>query len=156
VNCPHSVCGGADRDIPTTQPLSVAYCREGSVSAVASSRRPQRERLPFVRRETPNPALDLQAGVRLYSAILLAQVGLDAAGDRIAIAEELRGALAYTAALGETCLVAPAANAVRVACEHLRIGRAGEAKAELTDAEKHLGMVPPQVSRQSGAETILA
>lgn len=123
---------------------------------MASSRRPRRERLPLVRRETPRPALDLQAGVRLYSAILLAQVGVDAAGDCITIAEDLRGALAYTAALGETCMVTPAANAVRAACEHLRTGRTGEAKAELTAAEKQLGIVPPQVSRQSGAETVPA
>jgi hypothetical protein len=123
---------------------------------VASSRRPQRERLPFVRQEPPRPALGLQAGVRLYSAILLAQVGLDAAEDSLAIAEDLRGALAYTAALGETCMVAPAADSVRVACEHLRTGRAGDAQAELAIAEKHLYVVPPQVSRRSEVETILA
>jgi hypothetical protein len=123
---------------------------------VASSRGPRRERLPLARLEPPRPTLDLRPGVRLYSAVLLAVAGLAAEGDPLTIAGELRGALAHTAALGETCMVAAAADAVRVACEYLRTGRTGDAKAELATAEKHLCVVPPQVSHLAGAETILA
>jgi hypothetical protein len=82
----------------------------------------------------------------------MAMTGLDAHEDPMTVGNELRGALAYTAAIGETCLVMDAAEAVRRAIRCLVTGEAHDARAALTEAEKHLPIV---VSPTSGAATLV-
>ncbi|GAB3884940.1 hypothetical protein GCM10029964_046770 [Kibdelosporangium lantanae] len=105
-----------------------------------SSPRLHRARPPLTRREPPRPALGLAPGLRLRSAVLLAQAAIDAATDPTG---DLRGALAYTAAVGEISMVAPAAEAVRDAVRHLTTGAWSKARAALITAEKHLVSQPP-------------
>jgi hypothetical protein len=102
-----------------------------------------RERPPLARREPPRPVLGLVPGVRLRSAVLLAQAAIDAATDP---SNDLRGALAYTAAVGEICMVARAAEAVRDAIGHLAAGASTEARAELITAAEHLVSRSPVVA----------
>lgn len=82
--------------------------------------------------------LALTPGIRLRSSVLLAMTGLDAHEDPTSVGNELRGALAYTAAIGETCMVTEAAEAVRLAVRCLACGEADEARAALTEAEKQV------------------
>jgi hypothetical protein len=65
---------------------------------------------------------------------------LSAAGEPTVqlINDGLRGGLAYTAAMGETCQVASAVDAVREAVRHLSAGHPGHASTALEKALEFL------------------
>jgi hypothetical protein len=96
----------------------------------------------------------------LRSAVLLALTELETHPDPSQVHDSLRGALAYTAAIGETSMVAPAADAVREATRFLSTGSVGDAVHALTDAAKHLSALdfplPPQVSKPPDVATLPA
>jgi hypothetical protein len=85
----------------------------------------------------------LTPGLRLRAEIELAledlqQISGDDWPAMRRVNDALHGVLAYTAAIGETCQVAPAVQAVRAAGQCLEAGLAGEACASLADALSHL------------------
>lgn len=87
------------------------------------------ERLPDLR-----PA----AGHYLLAGIDAVLPHLDDRADALALADELRVALARTAACGDTCRVRPAADAVRLAVNLMMTGGMAEARQELTRARSGL------------------
>ncbi|WP_026426126.1 hypothetical protein [Actinokineospora inagensis] len=89
----------------------------------------QLDALPFP--GTPSPGLDLRRAVDAALAALITPPSPAAAR---ALADELLGALARTAATGDTCLVLPAAEAVGQARGHLVAARDIEARAALVRA----------------------
>ena len=78
---------------------------------------------------SPSPGLDLR---RAVEAALSELDSPSARFDRVA--DDLLGALARTAAIGDTCVVLPAAEAVGLARGHLRAHRLDEAHTALTTA----------------------
>jgi hypothetical protein len=119
-----------------------------------------RQRPPLARREPPRPALGLTPGVRLRTAVSRALAELQCEADAQQVHDELRGALAYTAAVGETCMIALAADAVREANSCLVTGELTMAVAALADAGKHLSALdlplPAQVSQPPETATLPA
>ncbi|MFC7615806.1 hypothetical protein ACFQV2_22265 [Actinokineospora soli] len=86
---------------------------------------------------SPSPGLDLRRAVEA------ALVRLDSpAVPHDQVADDLLGALARTAAIGDTCIVLPAAEAVGAARGHLRAGRADAAHTALTRALSLLSRRP--------------
>ncbi|MGX7826119.1 hypothetical protein ACTG9Q_13610 [Actinokineospora sp. 24-640] len=78
---------------------------------------------------SPSPGLDLRRAVEAALA------GLDGPAPGCdAVADDLLGALARTAAIGDTCVVLPAAEAVGAARGHLRARRVEAAHTALTTA----------------------
>ena len=78
---------------------------------------------------SPSPGLDLRRAVEA------ALVALDSPSARHdLVADDLLGALARTAAIGDTCVVLPAAEAVGQARAHLRARRTDAAHTALTRA----------------------
>jgi hypothetical protein len=89
----------------------------------------------------PNP------GERLRSAVdsVLADLSVDAKPDPVALHrfdDTLRGALAWTAAVGDTCQIAGAVKAVRNARKRLDMADADQARAALLSARD--GLHSPQ------------
>ncbi|GLZ37352.1 hypothetical protein [Actinokineospora sp. NBRC 105648] len=84
---------------------------------------------------SPSPGLDLRHAI---DAALTALDTPPTPAVARAVGEDLLGALARTAATGDTCLVLPAAEAVAAARGHLAAGRAGDARAALVGARDHL------------------
>src|SRR5256885_11690075 len=84
------------------------------------------------------PAIALKPGVRLRAAVRAAHAELDANADPWHVHQQLQGALAYTAAIGETAMVAAAAEAVRVASAYLLVGEVDGARGALADADRNL------------------
>jgi hypothetical protein len=127
---------------------------------VSNPQRLHRQRPPLARREPPRPALGLTPGIRLRTAILRALSELESDADAERVHDELRGALAYTAAVGETCMVALAADAVREASSCLVAGELTPAVAALADAGKYLSALdlplPDQVSQPPETATLPA
>ena len=119
-----------------------------------------RQRPPLAHREPPRPGITLNPGVRLHSAVLDALTELETHADPGHVHDSLRGALAYTAAIGETCLVASAADAVRAATHFLGSGLVSDAVTALTDAEAYLTNLafplPPEVPQPPGVATLPA
>ncbi|GAA2983223.1 hypothetical protein [Actinokineospora diospyrosa] len=89
----------------------------------------QLDALPFP--GTPSPGLDLR---RAVDTALAAMITPPTAAAARALADDLLGALARTAATGDTCLVLAAAEAVGLARGHLMAGREIEARAALVRA----------------------
>lgn len=78
---------------------------------------------------SPSPGLDLRRAVEAALADLDSPaVRIDLVGD------DLLGALARTAAIGDTCVVLPAAEAVGLARRELAAGRPDAAHTALTRA----------------------
>jgi hypothetical protein len=127
---------------------------------VSNPQRLRRERPPLPRREPPRPELGLRPGVRLRSAVVLALSELESETDSQKVHDHLRGALAYTAAIGETCMVPFAAEAVREAIRCLLTGEIALAATALTDAGDYLAMLdlplPDQVSQPPSPATLPA
>ncbi|WP_424186139.1 hypothetical protein ACOBQX_30395 [Actinokineospora sp. G85] len=90
----------------------------------------QLDRLPLP--GNPSPGLDLR------QAVDGALTALASSADPAAVADALLGALARTAATGDTCLVLPAAEAVADARAHLQEGDPGPARTALQRARHHL------------------
>ncbi|WP_018680781.1 hypothetical protein [Actinokineospora enzanensis] len=80
---------------------------------------------------SPSPGLDLRRAVDTALAALLTPPTPTAARG---LADDLLGALARTAATGDTCLVLAAAEAVGLARGHLMAGRDVDARAALVRA----------------------
>jgi hypothetical protein len=103
------------------------------------------------------PVLGLPAGVRLNAEVGVALQELHQlpAGDREAMGKvnaALRGALAYTAAIGETCQVMPAVEAVRTAGQCLETGLLSDACTALKEALAFLNPVPEQRAGHGGLD----
>lgn len=94
------------------------YTARGGVPTARREFRPRPERIPDLQ---PTPGHYLLAGI---NAVLAAGAPQDARRQ----ADELRAALARTAACGDTCRVRPAADAVRLAAALLLAGRTGEGR----------------------------
>ncbi|MET0235702.1 MAG: hypothetical protein ABW224_13745 [Kibdelosporangium sp.] len=103
-----------------------------------------------VRTELPRQALALTPGVQLRRAVDSALMDLQRAGaaERTEmlgamrkVNDNLHGALAHTAAIGETCMVASAVQAVHVAEHHLEASELSQARVALNTAREHLA--PP-------------
>jgi hypothetical protein len=90
------------------------------------------------RRTERLPDLRPAAGHYLLAGIDAVLPHLDSASDALALADELRVALARTAACGDTCRVRPAADAVRLAVNLMVVGAMAEALEELTRARLEL------------------
>ncbi|EWC62513.1 hypothetical protein UO65_2200 [Actinokineospora spheciospongiae] len=93
----------------------------------------QLDRIPFP--GSPSPGLDLRLAVASALTALTPPV---AAPTLVDVADALLGALARTAATGDTCLVLPAAEAVADARAFLRGGDPRSATTALVRARDHL------------------
>jgi hypothetical protein len=100
---------------------------------------PRRARIPGarVRPDGPSPPHQPAAGHYLIAGIDAVLAGL-AGSSAVVLADELRGALARTAACGDTCRVRQAADSVRQAAELLRAGSAEDAELLLRGARASL------------------
>jgi hypothetical protein len=93
---------------------------------------------PVAKRPVPVP------GVRLRRAVDTVLAGLGDEADLKRLDDVLRTALAWTAAAGETCRVAPAVRLVRDARQSLGHADAEHAMAALLAARDGLQVVPNQ------------
>lgn len=84
--------------------------------------------------DAPRPVVSLAPGLRLRTEVGVALHDLDHAAEPRGVHDNLRGALAYTAAIGETAMVAAAAEHVRLAVSRLDAGLVSPACAALTEA----------------------
>jgi hypothetical protein len=107
--------------------------------------------LPTVEHARPMPSVALTPGLRLRTEVGVALHDLDQGGDTVlrAVRDNLRGALAYTAAIGETSLIARGAEAVRLAIGRLEAGLLGPACVALTEALSCLSPALPPVPSES-------
>ncbi|MEV4317009.1 hypothetical protein [Actinocrispum sp. NPDC049592] len=99
------------------------------------------------RPELPRPTLALIPGVQLRRAVDTALLELqkvssaersEMLGAMRRVNDNLHGALAHTAAIGETCMVASAVQAVHAAEEHLQASELSQARVALTTARERL------------------
>ncbi|HEU5110117.1 MAG TPA: hypothetical protein VFT95_16365 [Micromonosporaceae bacterium] len=98
--------------------------------------RPVRPWLPRPRSDEL-PDLQPRAGHDLLTGVEQVLAGLGSASDR-QLADDLKGALARSAACGDTCRVRAAADAVRVAVDLLLAGAEDRARAVLIEAHSKL------------------
>jgi hypothetical protein len=107
-----------------------------------------------VRTELPRPALTLTPGLQLRRAVDIALLDLQrvSAAERAEmlgamrkVNDNLHGALAHTAAIGETCMVAAAVQAVHLAEHHLEASELSQARVALTAARDRL--TPPSAKK---------
>ncbi|MFC4855694.1 hypothetical protein [Actinophytocola glycyrrhizae] len=97
---------------------------------------------PVRKRPTPVP------GERLRRAVDVVLTGLNAGdADLVRLDDVLRTALAWTAAAGDTCRIAPAVRQVRDARIGLRHGDAEHARSALAAARDGMHVVPRQRMR---------
>jgi hypothetical protein len=107
--------------------------------------------LPAVKRARPMPSVALTPGLRLRTEVGVALHDLEQGGDAVlrAVRDNLRGVLAYTAAIGETSMVVRGAEAVRLAIGRLDAGLLGPACVALTEAMSCLSPALPPVPSES-------
>lgn len=100
--------------------------------------------------ELPRPTLALTPGLQLRRAVDTALMDLqrvssaertEMLGAMRRVNDYLHGALAHTAAIGETCMVAAAVQAVHLAERHLAASELSQARVALTTARERL--TPP-------------
>jgi hypothetical protein len=117
------------------------------VSSIKTRTPPEQRR---VRTELPRQALALTPGLQLRRAVDVALLDLQrvSAAERAEmlgamrkVNDNLHGALAHTAAIGETCMVAAAVQAVHTAEQHLAASELSQARVALTTARERLA--PP-------------
>jgi hypothetical protein len=84
------------------------------------------------------PTVTLTPGLRLRTEVGVALHDLSQSGDVRTVLDNLRGALAYTAAIGETAMVARACEDVRLAIGRLDAGLVTSACSALTEALRTL------------------
>jgi hypothetical protein len=103
-----------------------------------------------VRTELPKPTLTLTPGLQLRRAVDTALLDLqkvstaertEMLGAMRRVNDNLHGALAHTAAIGETCMVASAVQAIHAAEYHLEASELSQATVALTTARERLA--PP-------------
>ena len=110
-------------------------------------RRPHPSPTPTKVKPIPKPRIALPPGTHLRAGVtaalqLLQHVsGEDHQAVR-QIRDSLRGLLAHTAAVGETCQVAAAVQAVRTATQHLDAYAPGDANEALAEALRRLPAEP--------------
>jgi hypothetical protein len=113
--------------------------------------------LPTANCARPVPSVALTPGLRLRTEVGVALRDLEQGGEPVlrAVRDSLRGTLAYTAAIGETSMVARGAEAVRLAIGRLDAGQVGPACVALTEALSCLSPALPPVPSESvfGRET---
>lgn len=99
------------------------------------------------RTELPRPTVALVPGVQLRRAVDTALLDLqnvssanrsEMLGAMRRVNDNLHGALAHTAAIGETCMVAGAVQAVHAAEYHLEATELSQARVALTTARERL------------------
>ncbi|CAM3864143.1 hypothetical protein KIPE111705_28720 [Kibdelosporangium persicum] len=114
------------------------------VGAVKPRTPPEQRR---VRTEVPRPALTLTPGLQLRRAVDTALLDLqkvsqaertEMVGAMRRVNDNLHGALAHTAAIGETCMIAAAVQAVHAAEDHLEASELSQARVALTTARERL------------------
>jgi hypothetical protein len=105
------------------------------------------------RPDLPKPTLALTPGVQLRRAVEIALLDLQkvSSAERAEmlsamrrVNDNLHGALAHTAAIGESCMVAAAVQAVHAAEEHLKANELSRARVALTTAREHLTPAKPR------------
>lgn len=103
-------------------------------------------RRPWIPRARPDsdhmPEMLPSAGHYLIAGIDTVLSRLTGAADRLALADDLRVALARTAACGDTCRVRGAADAVRVSVGLVLSGAVEQARAELERIRADLAKRP--------------
>jgi hypothetical protein len=99
------------------------------------------------RPDLPRPTLALTPGVQLRRAVDTALLDLqnvssaersEMLGAMRRVNDNLHGALAHTAAIGETCMIAGAVQAVHAAEYHLAAAELSQARVALTTASERL------------------
>ncbi|MBE1470933.1 hypothetical protein [Kibdelosporangium phytohabitans] len=107
-----------------------------------------------VHAELPRPVLALTPGLQLRRAVDTALVELqkvahaertEVLGAMRRVNDNLHGALAHTAAIGETCMIAAAVQAVHAAEGHLEASELSQARVALTTARERL--TPPSAKK---------
>nr|CEL23432.1 hypothetical protein [Kibdelosporangium sp. MJ126-NF4]CTQ96812.1 hypothetical protein [Kibdelosporangium sp. MJ126-NF4] len=105
--------------------------------------------------ELPRQTLMLTPGLQLRRAVDTALLDLqkvsqaertEMLGAMRRVNDNLHGALAHTAAIGETCMVAAAVQAVHAAEDHLDASELSQARVALTTARERL--TPPSVKKE--------
>nr|WP_198152060.1 hypothetical protein [Kibdelosporangium sp. MJ126-NF4] len=108
-----------------------------------------------VHAELPRQTLMLTPGLQLRRAVDTALLDLqkvsqaertEMLGAMRRVNDNLHGALAHTAAIGETCMVAAAVQAVHAAEDHLDASELSQARVALTTARERL--TPPSVKKE--------
>lgn len=130
-----------------------ANTTQSASSAARQHERPH-TRQPQPRRvEPPKPTVTLTPGLQLLRAVdaALSELQEAAAADPDGLRRTMRrvnanlhGALAHTAAIGETCMVAAAVQAVHVAEDHLTACELSSARAALATAKERLRVPVPR------------
>lgn len=101
----------------------------------------------LVRPELPRATLALIPGVQLQRAVDTALLDLqkvssaersEMLGAMRRVNDNLHGALAHTAAIGETCMIASAVQAVHAAEDHLQASELSQARVALATARERL------------------
>jgi hypothetical protein len=106
-------------------------------SELGAARLPRRKAPVTIRRPAPVPGKYLRTAVDSVLAELASGPALDGAAMH-RLDDTLRGALAWTAAVGDTCRLAAAVHAVRDARLRLDAADADQAKAALIAAQDGL------------------
>jgi hypothetical protein len=127
-------CRRTSRGLPTCLSGRVAVVTKQQLSVDVQNKLIQR-RTPLVRpRPVPPP------GARLRKAVdaVLSELGKESAAPLPQLDDQLRTALAWTAAAGETCRIPTAVLAVRTARSRLGMADPDQAKVALLAARSHL------------------
>jgi hypothetical protein len=110
------------------------------------------QRLPQPRRIPPSPDIHLAPGVRLRRAVVAAIADMDRDRPLRQVHDDLCVAVAYTAAIGESCMVALAVEAVHEAVRCLTGDQRTPARTALAEAVDHLSttdIVQPRRSAEA-------
>jgi hypothetical protein len=99
---------------------------------------PATRTLPGPRSATTTPDIRPRAGHELLLGVDKVLAGLTAPGDTLGLADDLRTALARTAALGDSCRVRPQCDDVRLAADLLQTGDVAGAQATLVRVRTEL------------------
>ncbi|ALG08817.1 hypothetical protein [Kibdelosporangium phytohabitans] len=94
--------------------------------------------------DAPRPIVSLAPGLRLRTEVGVALHELAQSADVRTVRDNLRGALAYTAAIGETAMISAAAECVRLSVSRLDAGLVSPACTALTEALRLLSPAPAQ------------
>ncbi|MGB3440447.1 MAG: hypothetical protein WBA97_17000 [Actinophytocola sp.] len=101
--------------------------------------------IPGQRTETATPDIRPRAGHDLFVRVDMVLALLAEPGETIGtigLADDLRTALARTAAMGDSCRIRPQCDAVRLAADLLLAGEVLEAHAILASLQIGLGRLP--------------
>lgn len=94
--------------------------------------------IPGPRTDTANPDIRPRAGHDLFVGVDKVLARLAEPGDTIGLADDLRTALARTAAMGDSCRIRPQCDGVRLAADLLQAGEVVDAHAILVRTQAEL------------------